>query len=88
MIAEQFRTDNLKNTETVSTKEQLKKEGHRKEVLRRWCVRTDGLPGHSKPWEIKTKRTLCSFWQRGWCNRGALCGFAHGDHETGSAVPR
>merc|ERR1719158_1845753 len=29
------------------------------------------------------KRTLCKFWQEGNCQKGALCGFAHGMEELG-----
>eukprot|EP00971_Amphidinium_carterae_P212534 4217797-Amphidinium_carterae.1 len=32
------------------------------------------------------KRTLCKFWQQGSCDRGAACGFAHGDEEIGMPI--
>mmetsp|Transcript_2969 Transcript_2969/g.6740 ORF Transcript_2969/g.6740 Transcript_2969/m.6740 type:complete len:335 (-) Transcript_2969:188-1192(-) len=33
-----------------------------------------------------TKRTLCKFFQEGYCERGTECGFAHGEHEIGQIV--
>jgi len=37
-------------------------------------------------WAGEVKRTICKFWAEGKCNRGAACGFAHGDREMGTAV--
>mmetsp|Transcript_3157 Transcript_3157/g.7532 ORF Transcript_3157/g.7532 Transcript_3157/m.7532 type:complete len:305 (+) Transcript_3157:26-940(+) len=36
---------------------------------------------------VTTKRTLCKFFQEGHCERGAGCGFAHGEHEIGQVAP-
>jgi len=36
---------------------------------------------------VTTKRTLCKFFQDGHCKSGSACGFAHGAHEIGQAVP-
>merc|ERR1719183_3118172 len=32
------------------------------------------------------KRKICTFWQRGMCNKGEVCEFAHGAHELGAPV--
>merc|ERR1719343_737869 len=44
-----------------------------------------GEPRRTLPKGVK--RTICSFWQRGNCQRGELCGFAHGEEEIGDPVP-
>lgn len=36
--------------------------------------------------KVVIKRTICKFWSTGCCNKGDLCGFAHGEHEIGEAV--
>ena len=40
----------------------------------------------SKKAEVVRKNYLCNFWQRGKCNRGAQCGWAHGNSEIGGHV--
>jgi len=32
---------------------------------------------------LAVKRSLCKYWQNGNCDRGALCTWAHGEHEIG-----
>merc|ERR1712217_98223 len=36
---------------------------------------------------FETKVALCEFWTQGACTKGALCKFAHGEHQIGDPVP-
>mmetsp|Transcript_98269 Transcript_98269/g.262583 ORF Transcript_98269/g.262583 Transcript_98269/m.262583 type:complete len:161 (-) Transcript_98269:133-615(-) len=37
--------------------------------------------------QAPTKRVVCRHYQRGNCDRGPNCGFAHGQHEIGDPIP-
>lgn len=71
--------------EENSAKGADRKGGHHREKGGRLSEKGGSSMG--MPWKESYKRTICRHWERGRCDRGTECAFAHGEEDKGNPVP-